>query len=334
MLAENYGVFVVCERFNGIDFFHDLLVSSFLGETFLQFFLGLTFELHSLCNLRCHFLFGSSNCCYVVSIGIGNDFSSFGTSLLDNLSLDKLCFRSDLIILKVSLSINLLNSGNSLCFPLLLDLIGFCLNLFNFQRLLHLLELSRLLNIFSLFFFDLFLTNFFFVIILNSLVIGELLSLQGVLELIDGSFLHGLGDVGGKNDICNNDSLHMDSLIAQVSVKMLKHTTGVLLTTKGVGLVSFNRSSHSSDSFLDIGIDKFIDLTNVGGQLLDVVFLLGELHEKGETDGHVGVIKGENLVVGALIDEILHGDKILSFCPWQTPKKSSFLIIDERTTTV
>jgi hypothetical protein len=132
------------------------------------------------------------------------------------LSLDKLGFGSDLIILKVSLSVDLLNGCNSLGFPLLLNLISFCLNLFDFQRFLHLLELGVLLDILSLLFFDLFLTDFFFVIILNSLVVGELLSLQGVLELIDGSFLHRLGDVGGKDHISNDDSLHMDSLIAQV----------------------------------------------------------------------------------------------------------------------
>jgi len=108
----------------------------------------------------------------------------------------------------------------------------------------------------------------------------------------------------------------------------------MLLTTEGVGLVSFNRSSHCSDSLLDIGIDELVNLTDVGGQLLDIVFLLGEFHKEGETDGYVGVIKCKNLIVGALVNEILHGDKILSFCPWQAPKKSSFLISDERTTTV
>jgi len=250
------------------------------------------------------------------------------------LCLDKFGFCSNLIILKVSLSINLLNGSDSLGFPLLLNLISFCLDLFDFQRFLHLLELGLFLNIFSLLFFDLLLTNFLFVIILNSLVIGKLLSLKGVLELIDGSLLHGLGDIGSEDDISNNDSLHMDSLIAQVSVKMLKHSMGMLLTTKGVGLVGFDRSSHSSNSLLDIGINKLIDLIDVGGQLLDIVLLFGEFHKEGKTDGHVGVIQGKDRIVGALVNEILHGDKILSLCPWQAPKKASFLIINKSTTTV
>ena len=129
-----------------------------------------------------------------------------------------------------------------------------------------------------------------------------------------------LNVVRGKDDISNDDSLDMNSFIAEVSVQMLKHTMGMLLTTEGVGLVGFNRSSHCSNSLLDIGIDELINLTDIGGQLLNIVFLLGEFHKEGETDRYVGVVKGEDLIVGALVYEILHRDKIFSLSPWQAPK--------------
>lgn len=109
LLAKDHRVLIISERFNGIDFAHDLIVGSLLGETFLQFFFGLTLQLHSLGNLWGNFLFGVGNSSDVVSIGISDDLGGFGLSLLDDLSLDKLSLSCNLVVLQVRLSVDLLD---------------------------------------------------------------------------------------------------------------------------------------------------------------------------------------------------------------------------------
>jgi hypothetical protein len=76
----------------------------------------------------------------------------------------------------------------------LFDFLSVGLDLFDLLLLTDLLKLSLLLDILSLLFFNLFLLDLFFLIVLNSLLISEGLSLQSVLELIDGSLLHGIGE--------------------------------------------------------------------------------------------------------------------------------------------
>lgn len=190
-------------------------MGSLLSETFLQFFFGLTFKFDCLGNFGSNLLFGISNCCYVVSISVSNDFCGVGLGFLDNLSFDKLGLSSDRVVLQVSLGVDLLNLGGGLGLPLLFNLVSVSLDLFDLLLLSNLFELGLLLNILSLLFFDLFLFNFFFLIVLNSLLVSESLPFKGVLELIDSSLLHGGGDFLTQDDIGNNDSLDVNTLVTE-----------------------------------------------------------------------------------------------------------------------
>lgn len=190
-------------------------MGSLLGETFLQFLLSLTLKLHSLGNLWSNLLFGVGNSSDVVSIGVSNNFSGFGLSLLDNLGLDKFGLCCNLVILQVCLSVDLLDFSSGLCLPFLFDFLSVGLDLLNLLRLCQLLELSLLFNIFSLLLFNLLLLDLLFLIVLNSLLVRKGLPLERVHELVDRSLLHGTGDFLTQYDIGDDDSLHKDSLVAE-----------------------------------------------------------------------------------------------------------------------
>jgi hypothetical protein len=117
-------------------------------------------------------------------------------------------------------------------------------------------------------------------IVLNSLFISKGLPFKRVFKLINSTLLHRLGDIGTKYHICNDDTLHVDTLITQVGVQMLKHTLGVLSTSKGVCVYSLNRSTHGTHSFLNIGIDELINLRNISSQLLNIILLLRKLKKE------------------------------------------------------
>lgn len=59
---------------------------------------------------------------------------------------------------------------------------------------------------------------------------------------------------------------------------MLEHTLGVLGTSQGVSLNSLDRSSHGTNTLLDIGVDQLVNFSDVCGQLLDVIVFFSELH--------------------------------------------------------
>ena len=279
MLAEDDGVLVVGKRLDGGDLTHDFFVSTLLGKSFLELLLGLTFKLDSFGYLWCNFLFCISDSCDVVGICVSSDLGCLGLSLFNNFCFDELCFSSDCIIFKFCLSINLLDLSFSLGLPFLPYLMSVSLDLLNFLSLGQLLKLCLLFHILPLLLFDLLFLDFFFLIILDSLLIREGLPFKCVFELVNGSFLHGGGHLLTEHHIGNDDSLHIDALVLQVGVQMVEHTLRVLGSSERVGLNSLDGPAHGTNPLLDVGIDQLVDLGHVGGQLLDVVLLLGELKQ-------------------------------------------------------
>jgi len=215
LLSKDDRLLVGGEGLYSIDLGHDLVVGSLLGETLLQFLLGLTFELDSLGDLGGNLLFGVGDCCYVVSVSVGYDLGGFGLSFLDNLGFDELCLSNNLIVLKISLCVNLLNLSGRLGLPLLLNLLRVSLNPLNLLSLVQLIKLSLLINILPLLLLDLLFLLLFFLIILDSLFVSEGLSFQGVLELIDSSFLHRGGHILTEDNIGDDDPLHEDSFVIE-----------------------------------------------------------------------------------------------------------------------
>ncbi len=128
-----------------------------------------------------------------------------------------------------------------------------------------------LILVFSLLFLDLLGFHFLFGIVLDSLVVGESLSLEGVLELENSFFLHGLGNFLVEDHVGDDASFDDDTFVIKVGVEMLFHTGGMLLTSQGVCLSCLDGSGHSSNSLHDIGINGLIDLSHIGHQLLDIV---------------------------------------------------------------
>jgi hypothetical protein len=128
-----------------------------------------------------------------------------------------------------------------------------------------------LILVLSLLFLDLLGFNLLFGIILDSLVVGESLSLEGVLELENCFFLHGLGNFCVEDHVGDDASFDDNTFVTEVRVEMLFHTRGVLLTSEGVSFSCFDGSSHSSDSLHDIGVNCLIDLRHIGHKLLNVI---------------------------------------------------------------
>ena len=128
-----------------------------------------------------------------------------------------------------------------------------------------------LILVFSLLLLDLLGLNFLFGIVLDSLVVGESLSLKGILELENGFFLHGLCDFGVEDHVGDDASLDDDTLVIKVGVEMLFHTLGMLLTSQGVCFSGLDGSSHCSDSLHDVGVNGLIDLRNICYKLLNII---------------------------------------------------------------
>ena len=159
-----------------------------------------------------------------MSISLGDDFCSLSLGLLDDLSLNKSSFSGDLIILKLSLSVDLVDKGVGIGLPFTLDSFRFGFNSFDFFLFFHLGQLSLFLFIFSLFQMDLFGFLFFFKIVCQSLVESKSFSFQSCLELIDGCFLHGISDLWSKCYLCNHYSLNLNSFVLKTLVQELHHT--------------------------------------------------------------------------------------------------------------
>ena len=201
------------ERLHCVDLGHDLLVSSLLGETLKQLHLGISLKLHSLSDHWGDVLLGLGNSSSSVGISLGDGLCRIGLGLLNVLSLDELGLGNYLVVLEISLSIDLIDEGCGLGFPLGLDSGGLGLDLLNFLSFLHLFKRSLLILILSLLFFDLLGFDFLLSIVLDSLVVGESLSLQCVLELENSLLLHGVGNLTVEHHIGDDATLHDDSFI-------------------------------------------------------------------------------------------------------------------------
>lgn len=210
---------------------------SLLCETFLELLLGLTFKLDSLGDLGGDLLLRIGDGCDVIGVSVGDDLGGLGLCLLHDLGLDELSLCSDSVVFIVGLSIDLLDLSLRLGLPLLLDLLGIGFDLLNFLSLGQLIEFGLLLDVLSLLLFDLLLFDFFFLIVFDSLVVGEGLSFEGVFELVDGSLLHRVGHLLAEHHIRNNDPLDKDTLIGQVVIQMLQHALSVLGASQRVGLL-------------------------------------------------------------------------------------------------
>lgn len=137
-----------------------------------------------------------------------------------------------------------------------------------------------------------------------------------------------------QHNVGDNDTFDKDTFVAEVCVQVFKHTLSVLCASERVGLHCLDRSTHGTHALLDIGIDQLVDLGHIRRQLLNVVLLLRELEQQGQTDGDVRVVECQNIVIWTLVDEVLHGYEILGLRPRQARKKACLLIGLECTTPV
>jgi len=216
---------------DGIDLGHDLLVSSLLSETFQQLDLSISLKLHCLGDHRGNLLLRLGNSGSSVSICLSDGLSSISLRLFYDLSLNELGLSDNLVVFQICFCIDLIDKSRGLGFPLRPDPRGLGLDLFNLLSFLHLLERGLLVFILSLFFLDLLGLDFLLCVILDPLVVRESLSLQSVLELEDGLFLHGVSDLTVEHHVGDNATLDDDSFIVEVCVQMLLHTGRVLLST-------------------------------------------------------------------------------------------------------
>jgi len=138
LISEDNRVFVVAEFPNRINLAQVFVMGSFLFEPFLHLKLGLTLKSNSLCDEGRGFSLCLSDSGYFVSVGISHDFRGIGRGLLHNLSLNKSRLSDDLVVLKISFSINLIDHSVSVGIPLTLSPGNFSFDFLNFFGLLHL----------------------------------------------------------------------------------------------------------------------------------------------------------------------------------------------------
>ena len=254
-------------------------MSSLGGETLLQLGLGRTFKLNSLRNLRGGVLKGICNRNGLVSVGLGHDLGSFGGGFFPDLIFNESCLCDDLIVLEVGVGVNRVNQSFSPGRPFTGDSLGLGLDGLNLFLLFHVDQVGLLDDILSLFALHLSLLFGLLQVILDSLFEGELLPLEGVLELKDGLVLHGTGDFFVQLDAGDDDSLHEDSLARQVLVQILKHALGVVRTSEAVGVSGLDLSGEGPDSLHDVCVDSFINLGDVTRQLLHVFVFRVDFHK-------------------------------------------------------
>jgi len=122
--------------------------------------------------------------------------------------------------------------------------------------------------------------DFSLCIIYDSLIVSKLLSLEGVLELDNGRFLHVTSDTLIKNNWGNNNSLYQETFVGKDEVKMIKHTMSMICSSEGVSLLSFNWSSHCSNFLFDVSIDNLINLWDICDKLLNKLVFINNCEQK------------------------------------------------------
>ena len=291
---------------------------SLLGKTFKQLFFGITLKLNSLSNHGSNFSLSISNRGSFISICIGNCFSSFSLSLFNDLSFDQSSLRYNFIVRQICLSVNGVDVGFSSSFPITSNLARIRFDTFNFFSFRELLESSFLILIFPFLFLDLLGFLFFFWIVFNSLFKSKLLSFKCIFELENSLFLHRISDFLMKNNVGDDDSFNIDTLVIQVDIQLSEHTTGILLSSKTICFLCSHCSCQRSHSFCDVWFNYFIYLRNVCHQLLYILVFWGNAQKNWKTNANLDVISCQNMVVWALINEILFRNKILRFGKWST----------------
>jgi hypothetical protein len=246
-----------------------------------------------------------------VSVSLRDDLRGIGLSLLNDLGLDELGLGNDLVVLQIGLSIDLIDQSCGLSLPLGPDPWGFGFDLLDFLRLLHLFEGGLLVLILTLLLLDLLGLYLLLSIVLDSLVVGESLSLESVLELENGLLLHGICDLSVQNYIGDNATLHYDSLVVQVSIEMLLHALSVLGSTERVCLLGSDGPCHGPHTLHDVGVDGLIDLGHICHQLLHIVRIWVNFQENGNADPYCHIIFGDHTVVWRLVHEVLLWDQVL-----------------------
>ena len=99
-----------------------------------------------------------------------------------------------------------------------------------------------------------------------------------------------------EDDIRDDAPLHQDSFVLEIEIKVLDHSWGVLLSSEIVSLSSLDGTSHGSYSLHDIGINCFVNLSDVGHQLLHVFVFGNYLQKNGKTDAHVNVVTSKHSI--------------------------------------
>jgi len=190
-----------------------------------------------------------------MSISLSSDLCCFSLSLFDNLSLDKFGLSNNLIVLKLSFGVDLVNKSITLSILFTSKSRNWCFNIFNFLLFVQLIQNSLLLSIFS--FFQMNLSGFFllFFIITDSLIECKSFSLKSGLKLINCGLLHVIGDVLIQSDACDHHSFDQNALVGQIWIQKFKHSICVSLSSQIVGFSRLHSSCQGSYFFHDISIN-------------------------------------------------------------------------------
>lgn len=238
-------------------------------------------------------------------LSFSHDLSCFSLSFLNDLCLNEFSLGNDLVILKICLSINLVDNCVSFSSLLTSQSQNGCLQSLNLFLLVELSKIGLLFLVLSLFQMDLFDFLLLFFIVSDSLVESKPFSLEGSFELVDCGLLHGISDLIIKSHRCNHYSFDQDTLVGEVRVQEIEHTGGMSLTSKVVSILRFNSSSHGSNSLHNIGINEFVLLGYVCHELLNIIRIFDDFEKNGDTDSNVGIILSVYSIVWTLIHKIL-----------------------------
>jgi hypothetical protein len=96
-------------------------MGSLLGKAFKQLDLGISLQLNCLSDHWSNLLLGFRNGSLSIGISLDDGLCSISLSFFDDLGFDQFGFSNNLVILKISLSIDLVNESSGLSLPLRLD---------------------------------------------------------------------------------------------------------------------------------------------------------------------------------------------------------------------
>ena len=241
-------------------------MSSLLSETFLQSGFGLTLKSNGLSNHRRDFFLSPRYSGGVVSLCLRNDFGSLSVSLLSRFNLNELGLGNDLIVLKISLSIDLIDECIRVSPIFTLEPRSFGLDALNLLLHFHLPQLSLFhlvlpfLPSLLLFLLDL------LPVVSKPLVISKPLPLKGGLELINSGILHIVRNILVQNHRCDDHSLDQDTFVIQILIQVSGDALSVIRPPQVVSLFGLHGSCHHPHPFHEVGLDQLVHLRNVGAK--------------------------------------------------------------------